>query len=106
MDQLEKMGFEVVGIAPDAPDKLATMAERAKISFRLLSDTDFAAARGFGVAFKREGKRALPVPSVFVTAPNGTIQYVYVNPNYRERLDPAVLVAMARDVANRFKMSQ
>lgn len=95
----------MVGISPDPVDKLVEMREKVKVTFPLLSDGDFTASRAFGIAFKK-GDRALPVPSIFVLAPNGSIQYLYVNPNYRERLDNAVLLAMVKDVARRFELTR
>jgi len=97
--------LQLVGISPDPKDKLVEMRKNANLTFPLLSDTDFAAAKAFGVAFKTEG-RALPVPSIFVLAPNGTVQFLYVNPNYRERLDRNVLLAMVNDVSRRFKLAR
>ena len=78
------------------------------------------AARAFGLAyvvddetikmFKRydidlegasgEAHHLLPVPSVFVTATDGTIEFQYANPDYKVRLDPAVLLAAARAALN------
>jgi peroxiredoxin len=38
----------------------------------------------------------LPVPAVFVLDRSGRIAYSYVNPDYKVRLDPAVLIAAAK----------
>lgn len=38
----------------------------------------------------------LPVPAVFLVATNGLIQFEYVNPDYKVRLDPELLVAAAK----------
>jgi hypothetical protein len=38
----------------------------------------------------------LPVPAVFLIATNGLIQFQYANPDYRQRLNPDLLVAAAR----------
>ncbi|MBK8550829.1 MAG: hypothetical protein IPL53_07105 [Ignavibacteria bacterium] len=37
----------------------------------------------------------LPVPSVFILGTDGIISFEYVNPNYKIRLDPDVLLAAA-----------
>jgi len=103
--EIDSSGLQLVGISPDPVDKLIEIREKVKLTFQLLSDTEFVAAKAFGVAFKK-GNRALPVPSVFVLGPNGSIQYICVNPNYRERLDGHVLVAMVKDVARRFELSR
>jgi hypothetical protein len=36
------------------------------------------------------------VPAVFVTNTAGLITFQYVNPNYRERIDPKLLFTAAR----------
>ena len=38
----------------------------------------------------------LPVPAVFLVATNGLIQFEYVNPDYKVRLEPELLLAAAR----------
>lgn len=38
----------------------------------------------------------LPAPGVFVVGTDGVIQFSYVNPDYKKRLAPEVLLAAAR----------
>ena len=79
------------------------------------------AARAFGIAFKLDAetrkqfegfgidleKRSgqshweLPVPAVFVLDGQGVIQHHYVNPDYRVRIEPSVVLAAARAVAGK-----
>ncbi len=96
--QLDSLGFEIIAIAPDPPEKLAEVRDHLGLAFTQLSDVAFDAAKAFGIAFLHNGKRPLPVPSVFVIAPDRTIQFQYINPNYRARLNGEVLMAMARTV--------
>ena len=104
--QLDSLGFEMIAIAPDPPEKLAEVRDRVGLDFALLSDVDFEAAKAYGVAFTNNRNRALPVPSVFVIAPNRKIQFQYINPNYRERIDSDVLMAMAQAVAREFEIGR
>ena len=104
--QLDSLGFEMIAIAPDSPEKLAEVRDRVGLAFALLSDVDFEAAKAYGVAFTNNRNRSLPVPSIFVIAPNRKIQFQYVNPNYRARIDGDVLVAMARAVARAFEIGR
>lgn len=104
--QLDSLGFEMIAIAPDSPEKLAEVRDRVGLAFALLSDVDFEAAKAYGVAFTNNRNRSLPVPSLFVIAPNRKIQFQYVNPNYRARIDGDVLVAMARAVARAFEIGR
>jgi peroxiredoxin len=105
VSEIDTLGLQLVGISPDPVDKLVEIREKVELTFTLLSDPDFTAAKALGIAFKK-GNQTLPVPSLFVLAPNGSIQYLYVNPNYRERLDDLVLIAMARDVSRRFELAR
>ena len=91
-------------------------AERQEIKYRLLSDSEMTAAIALGIAFHVDdatvGKHKtslgidfeadsgqkhhlLPVPAVFVVAKDGVIQFSYVNPNYKVRIDPGVLLKAA-----------
>ncbi|NLU80102.1 thioredoxin-dependent thiol peroxidase [Micromonospora sp. HNM0581] len=45
---LQAAGYEVVGISPDKPEKLATFRERDEITFPLVSDTDKAVLTAYG----------------------------------------------------------
>jgi peroxiredoxin Q/BCP len=40
LDSLQAQGFEVLGISPDKPEKLATFRERDALTITLLSDAD------------------------------------------------------------------
>ena len=104
--QLDSLGFEMIAIAPDPPEKLAEVRDRVGLEFALLSDVEFEAAKAYGVAFTNNRNRALPVPSVFVIAPNRKIQFQYINPNYRVRIDDDVLMAMVRAVAREFEIGR
>jgi peroxiredoxin len=111
------LGVQLFAISPDQPSKLQETIDKHAIRFRLLSDSDMAAARGFGVAYKLDevtlvklrafgmdveeasGQQhhMLPVPAVFLTG--GTkclIEFEYVNPDYRVRINPELLLAAAR----------
>lgn len=117
--ELTKLGVRVIGISPDRPEKLTDSVGKHRLTFTLLSDSSMCAAQAFGVAFKvddvtieryramkldlegdsGEKHHLLPVPSVFVLDPDGTIRFSYVNPNYKVRLDPQLLLAAARSPA-------
>ena len=52
---------------------------------------------GFDLAdYTGESHQMLPVPAVFIIGKDGVIKFSYVNPNYRVRLDPDVLLAAAK----------
>ena len=88
--------------------------------FRLLSDSTMAASRSLGLAFRMPDKlvatyknsygidieansgqthHQLPVPAVFLVDTEGMIQFSYINPNFKVRADPGVILAAARVMA-------
>ncbi len=94
------MGFRILGISPDPPEKLRETENAHPLGFPLLSDNQMTASNAFGITFQREGRSPLPVPAVFVVGADGVIRFQYVNPDYRVRLDPDVMMAAARAAAN------
>jgi peroxiredoxin len=116
--QLKNLGVQLLAISPDQPSKLKETIDKHKMGFRLLSDSDMAAARSLRVAYKLDdatlselkkysidveeasGQKhhMLPVPAVFLVATNGLIQFEYVNPDYKVRLDPDLLLAATKVV--------
>lgn len=87
------------------------------MGFQLLSDSDMAAARSFGLAYKLDDaavaelkkhsidveeasgqkQHMLPVPAVFlVGGTKGLIEFEYVNPDHRVRLSPELLLSAVR----------
>ena len=89
--------------------------------FRLLSDSDMAVARSFRVAYTLDDQtlaelkkynidveeasgqnhHMLPVPAVFLVTTDGLVQFQYVNPNYKVRLDPDLLLSAAKIILKR-----
>lgn len=114
--QLSDMGYQVLALSPELPDKIKSMKQAESYSYHLLSDFQIDAAKAFGIAFrmkektakyledkldaklqKHEGEQAfnLPVPAVFVFDTEGRIQFSYANPNYSVRLHPKLLLTAA-----------
>jgi peroxiredoxin len=114
--QPKNLNVQLLAISPDQPSKLKETIDKHNMGFRLLSDSDMVAARSFRVAYKLDdqtlaefkkynidvdeasGQRhhMLPVPAVFLVTTNGLIQFEYVNPDYKVRLDPELLLAAAK----------
>jgi len=114
--QLVEMGFQVIAVSPDRPELLNTAVDKQDLKYQLLSDNDMTAATALGIAFKLDdatvakykknynidieadsGKthHLLPVPSVFIINREGIITFTYINPNYKVRIDPDLLLAAA-----------
>jgi len=86
----------VIAISPDAPEQGAELAQDLDLDFPVVSDEGLALTRRFGIAFQAPGRDPLPVPAVFLVDGAGTIEFHYVHPDYKVRLDPELLLAAAR----------
>lgn len=109
-------GWQTFAVSPDRPGKLAETEQKHQMSYRLLSDSEMTAAEAFGIAFEvddatlerykgygvdlraasGQNHHLLPVPAVFLVNTDGIITFEYVNPDYKVRLDPDVLIAEIR----------
>lgn len=119
-DDLNKAGVQLLAISMDQPSKLKATPDREKLHYRLLSDSDAAAAKAFGIAFKVDDATVekykgyginldaasgndhhiLPHPAVFVANTNGMIRFAHVNPDYKMRLEPKKILEAARAAKN------
>ena len=96
---LDSLGYQIIAIGVDPPEKLAESAQKWGVDFPLLSDPDLEVAHSYGVAYRAPGKSGLPVPAVFLVDKDRRIQFEYVNPKYQVRLGREVLLAAARELA-------
>ena len=113
--KLKDLGYDILAISPDRPEELKKSIDKNSLEYTLLSDSAMNASIKFGIAFKVSDEliekykgynidleassgmthHLLPVPSVFILGTDGVIRFEYVNPNYKIRLDPDVLLAAA-----------
>jgi len=114
--QLRELGYRIITISPDRPEKLQASIDKGGLSYTVLSDSSMAAAKAFGIAFEAdapmleildsynidieaasgETHHLLPVPAVFIVGSDGVIDFSYANPDYKIRLAPEVLLAAAK----------
>ena len=74
--ELNDAGFDVVGISPDKPAKLAKFAEAEGVTFPLLSDADRSVMREWGAYGEKQnyGRTITGViRSTFIVGPDGKI---------------------------------
>lgn len=82
LDALKAQGYEVVGISPDAPAKLARFRERDNLTITLLSDPTRETLGAWGAFGEKTmyGKTVTGViRSTFVVDDGGTIEYAAYN---------------------------
>jgi len=74
--RLQQAGYDVVGISPDKPEKLARFAQKESLTYPLLSDTDRVVMDPYGAYGEKTlyGKKVTGViRSTIVVAPDGTV---------------------------------
>jgi len=74
--RLQRAGYDVVGISPDKPDKLAKFVEKESLTYPLLSDPDRSVMDAYGAYGEKTlyGKKVIGViRSTVVVGPDGTI---------------------------------
>ena len=119
--ELLAMDLDVMFLSADSPAVLAEAVtdETDRPGYQLLSDGSSEIAQAFGIAFRASDKtynryiemelvdlekasgydhHNLPVPAVFIIGADGIVAFQYVNPNYKVRLAPQVLLAAARSL--------
>ena len=82
LDSLEGAGYEVLGISPDKPEKLAKFRERDALTFPLLSDPDKAVLEEYGAYGEKKlyGKTMVGViRSTFIVDADGKIEKAFYN---------------------------
>ncbi len=118
LPEIAALGATLVAVSPETPDNTISTAEKNDLSFPVLSDSKGRIADALGIRFElspaihalyqkfghdiaaRNGddKWALPMPATFVVAKGGVIAHATVDPDYRNRLDPAVAIGVLRQL--------
>lgn len=114
--ELAKLGYQVLAISPDKPEKLKESLDKHQINYTLLSDRNMeitekfhlayrlkpetlAKMKGFGVdldAATGNDLHLLPVPAAYVVDLKGAIHFVYYNPDIKVRVNPDELLKAAK----------
>lgn len=103
-----RLGYQIVAVSPDSPEKLQATDANEKLDYSLYSDADGKFIQALGIAFKAPANYKgmlyeasgelndgfLPVPSVFVVDPSGKILFEYINPDYKTRISARLLLAV------------
>jgi peroxiredoxin Q/BCP len=82
LSSLHAAGFQVVGISPDTPAKLATFRERDGLTFPLVSDADKSVLTAYGAYGEKQnyGRTVQGViRSTFVIDEKGNIEQAFYN---------------------------
>jgi peroxiredoxin len=100
---LERRGVALIAISPQRPDGSLSMQEKNELTFAVLSDPGNQVAGALGVlaapdddtgrthtgtaltGVSGDGTNVLPMPTVTVVDPAGTIRWIDVHPDYATR---------------------
>ena len=110
---INRLGAMLVAVSPQTPDESLSTAEKNELAFAVLSDVGSATARAYGIAFdlaeelrpiyarfghalpEKNGDESwlLPIPATYVIDRDGTIALAFLDVDYRNRLEPAEILA-------------
>ena len=113
LPRLGGFGARLVAISPQSPDQSLSTAEKAELTFTVLSDPASQLAARIGIDFQQaaevlaaqrklgldlaqvnaEGATRLPRPTVLVVDQNRVVRFVDVQPDYTARTEVADIVA-------------
>ncbi len=111
---LTKAGYQILAVSPQSLAQLNEQKLEETFAARLLSDASLSALNGFGISYyvdaetakkydsynialtnDSSGKPVLPAPAVFIVDKQGVVQFSYVNPDYKVRPSPKLILAAA-----------
>jgi peroxiredoxin len=113
LPQLDGFGARLVAISPQTPDASLSTAEKAELSFTVLSDPGSRVAQRLGIAFRQpddvldaqhklgldlatvnaEGSPWLPRPTVLIVDQERIVRFADIQPDYTARTEVADILA-------------
>lgn len=119
-NDLVELGYRILAVSPDRPEKLQTSTAKHDLKYVLLSDSKMELTKSAGLAFQLadaevaklkgygmdleessgENHHLLPVPAIFVVNEKGQVLYRYYNADYKTRLDNKELLKAAKEIAS------
>ncbi len=89
VDALKEAGYKLAAISYDSPQKLADFEQKNQLSYMLLSDTNSAMIKAFGIRNEKfsEGSRfyGIPNPAIYVFNDKGEITHAFREADYKDR---------------------
>lgn len=113
LPQIEEAGAQLVAISPQTPDHSLSTQQKNELAFHVLSDAGNSYAKKLGIVFSlpqalrpvyqgfgidleaHNGDTSfeLPVPATFLISSEGRVLERFVNVDYRQRLEPSIVLA-------------
>lgn len=109
---VEERGASLLAVSPQSLDDSRDMARTEELDIVLLADSKMTVSSAYGLAFElpkslrlaalaggmvagdEDAGWRVPMPATYVISTDGIVRYSFLDPNYRNRLDPAVLVSI------------
>lgn len=120
LDNIQSAGAQLMAISPELPDSALSWQEKNELEFVVLSDVGNRVAREYGVVYtiadaisanykpggrndlsKYNGDESLELPLAvtYVIGMDGTIEYAFVDADYRKRAETSEVVAFVQSMA-------
>jgi peroxiredoxin len=116
LPDIRAAGGQLVAVSPELPDKSLSTVEKNALEFEVLSDQKGEAGRAYRLFFdlseelrqlyaaggndlskwNADGQWHLPLPATYVIGQDGLVKLAFVDAEYRNRAEPADLVAALR----------
>jgi len=110
LEAIQALGANLVAISPELPDNTLTTAEKNELAFAVLSDPGNEVADAFGLRYEidpvlaerfapmlestnGDASHTLPLTATYVIDQEGVIRYASVTADYKERAEPAEVLA-------------
>jgi peroxiredoxin len=115
--RIREAGATLAAVSPEARGRPLEVKRERNFGFEILTDLDNGLALTFGLVhpvtpefvdiFSKAGTLFpliygnnswfLPIPATYIIGRDGIILHAYVNPEFRERLDPERIVTLLRE---------
>ncbi|MES2864618.1 MAG: peroxiredoxin-like family protein [Bacteroidota bacterium] len=109
---IETLGYQIVAVSPDAFSKIEKTSEKGHLSYQLYSDVKNEFSQALGIAFEApllyspilkknsggENSGVIPVPTVYVINEDNKIEFLFINPDYKQRLKGDLLLAVLKNL--------
>jgi peroxiredoxin len=116
LPEIRALGASLVAVSPEPPDQSLSTTEKNALEFEVLSDVKGDAGRAYRLVFdfseelkqtylaagndlsnwNADGEWHLPIPATYVIGRDGRVKLAFVDPEYRNRLEPAEIIAALR----------
>jgi len=120
LPDIKSLGATLVAITPDTGSALAAAQRDNQLGYEVLSDVDLGVGLAFGIIFRvpdairalylklgidlsaRHGNDAwmLPLPATYIVAPDGVIRHAELEPDFKQRMEPAEILRVLRELVN------